>query len=267
LDDPDFSDKANHRVEDRYDWAPRYRMLLTPEKLYLDLGRLMADMPELATSPMTPDMRDWLASAEALVKSSGSLADALQLSVACGNLDGPLRARNAETIIGILQRVLVKAELSAPREMQGAVLLIGGDSDAYTVVRRLLGTAVNDALFVEPDAAGKVLADYAILAPERVPVRLLADEAQYKPSLIAGVRRWQQRFGDRRNLTVRLASANSLHDRLILLDGERGWALGMPFGSLAKRTHTTLMRMRPEEEARKIAVYAEIWEEAAALSA
>jgi hypothetical protein len=246
--------------------ATAYRMLLTPEKLYLDLGRLMAEMPELGSGPMTPGVRDWLAGVETLVKSSGSLADALQLSVACGNLEGPLRARNAETIVNILHRVLAKAELNAPREMQGAVLLIGGDSDAYMVVRRLLSTAVNDALFVEPDAAGKVLADYAILAPERVPVRLLADEAQYKPSLIAGVRRWQQRFGDRRNLTVRLASANSLHDRLILLDGERGWALGMPFGSLAKRAHTTLIRMRPEEEARKIAVYAEIWEEALPLS-
>jgi hypothetical protein len=30
--------------------------------------------------------------------------------------------------------------------------------------------------------------------------------------------------------------------------------------------HTTLVRMRPEEEARKIAVYAEIWEEAKPLS-
>jgi hypothetical protein len=28
---------------------------------------------------------------------------------------------------------------------------------------------------------------------------------------------------------------------------------------LAKRRHTTLVRMRPEEEARKLAVYAEIW--------
>jgi hypothetical protein len=65
---------------------------------------------------------------------------------------------------------------------------------------------------------------------------------------------------------VRVASANTLYERLILLDGGRAWVLGAPFSHLAKRTHTTLVRMRPEEEARKIAVYAEIWEEAKPLS-
>jgi hypothetical protein len=241
-------------------------MLLTPEKLYFELGRLIAEMPELASGPITPEVQRWLASANALVKSSGSLTEALQLTVACENLDGLLRARNAETIINILYRVFVKAEVNAPREVRGSVLLIGGNLDAYMAMRRLLATATSDALLVEPDAAGKILADYAILAPERVTVRLLADEAQYRPSLVGGVQRWQQRFGDSRNLMVRVASANTLYERLILLDGGRAWLLGVPFSHLAKRTHTTLVRMRPEEEARKIAVYAEIWEEAKPLS-
>jgi hypothetical protein len=241
-------------------------MLLTPENLYFELGRLIVEMPELASGPITPEVQRWLASANALVKSSGSLTEALQLTVACENLEGPLRARNAETITSILHRVLVKAEATAPREVRGSVLLIGGNLDAYMAVRRLLATATSDALLVEPDAAGKLLADYAILAPERVTVRLLADEAQYRPSLLGGVQRWQQRFGDSRNLMVRVASANILYERLILLDGGRSWVLGVPFSDLAKRAHTTLVRMRPEEEARKIAVYEEIWEEAKPLS-
>jgi hypothetical protein len=61
---------------------------------------------------------------------------------------------------------------------------------------------------------------------------------------------------------VRLASGNTLHERLILLDGGRAWVLAVPFSELAKRTHTALVRMRPEEESRKVAVYSEIWEEA-----
>ena len=226
----------------------------------------MAETPELASGPITPKVQRWLASANALVKSSGSLTEALQLTVACENLDGPLRARNAETIINILHRVLVKAEVNAPREVRGSVLLIGESLDAYMTMSRLLATATSDALLVEPDAAGKILADYAILAPERVTVRLLSDEAQHRPSLIGGVQRWRQRFGDNRNLMVRVASANTLSERLILLDGGRAWVLGVPFSHLAKRTLTTLVRMRPEEEARKIEVYAEIWEEAKPLS-
>jgi hypothetical protein len=162
--------------------------------------------------------------------------------------------------------MFVKAEANAPREVRGSVLLIGGNREAYMAMHRLLATATSDVLLVEPDAAGKILADYAILAPERTTVRLLADEAQYRPSLIGGIQRWQQRFGGSRNLMVRVASANTLYERLVLLDGGRAWVLGAPFSHLAKRTHTTLVRMRPEEEARKIAVYAEIWEEAKPLS-
>jgi hypothetical protein len=236
--------------------------MLTPERLYLELGRLLAEMPELAEGPITPEMRRWLASANALVRSSGGLAEGLKLRVACESLDGPLRTRNAETITTILHRVFAKAELNAPREVRGSVLLIGEHSDAYMAMRQLLATATSDALLVEPDAAGKLLADYAILAPERVTIRLLADEAQYRTSLVGGVERWQQRFGDSRKLMVRLAPANSLFERLILLDDGRAWVLGVPFAQLAKRMHTTLVRMRPEEEARKIAVYAEIWDEA-----
>jgi hypothetical protein len=241
-------------------------MLVTPERLYFELGRLIAEMPELASGPITPEVERWLASANALVKSSGSLTEALQLTVACKNLDGPLRARNAETITNILRRMFVKAEVNAPLEVRGSVLLIGGNLDAYMAIGQLLVTASSDALLVEPDAAGKILADYAILAPERITVRLLADEAQHRPSLIGAIQRWQQRFGDRRNLMVRVVSANTLYERLILLDGGRAWVLGAPFSHLTKRTHTTLVRMRPEEEARKIAVYAEIWEEAKPLS-
>jgi len=237
-------------------------MLQAPEKIYLELGRLIAEVPDLASGPITPDVRRWLASATALVKSSGSLAESLQLTMACDNLDGPLRARHAETITAILQRILAKAEANAPREIRGSVLLIDEGRDVYVAMRQLLGTAASNALLVEPDAAGKLLADYALLAPDRVTVRVLADEAQYRSSLIEGVERWQQRFGDGRTLMVRLAAANTLFERLVLLDDERAWVVGAPFSQLARRAHTTLVRMRPEEEARKIAVYAEIWNDA-----
>jgi hypothetical protein len=241
-------------------------MLLKPETVYWELGRLIAEMPELASGPITPEVERWLANTTELVKSTGSLTEPLQLTVACENLDGPLRARNAEIITNILHRMFIQAEVKVPPEVRGSVLLIGGNLDAYKAMHRLLATASSDALLVEPEADGKLLADYAILAAERTTIRLLVDEAEYRPSLIGGIRRWLQRFGDSRNLMVRGASANTLYERLILLNGERAWVLGAPFSHLAKRTHTTLVRMRPEEEARKIELYAEIWEEAKPLS-
>ena len=58
-------------------------MPLTPERVYLDLGRLIAEMPELASGQITREVQGWLASASALVKSTGSFADTVQLRVAC----------------------------------------------------------------------------------------------------------------------------------------------------------------------------------------
>jgi hypothetical protein len=241
-------------------------MSLTAERLYIDLGRLIAEMPELGAGTITPEIDRWMSAATALVKSSGCLSEAIQLKVACENLDSLLRPRNAETIKNILHRVLASVELNVPPEVRRSVICVGEDFDAYMAVRQLLRMATADALLVEPEAAGKVLADYAILAPERVTVRLLADQAQYQPSLVAGVERWAQRFGGDRTLRIRLAPPNSLHERLILLDSERAWVLGVPFSKLAKRRYTALVRMSPEDEARKVAVYAEIWEEAEPLS-
>jgi hypothetical protein len=239
---------------------------MTPERRYFELGRLIAEMPDLDSGAITPDVQRWLANVNAVVKFSGSLTDALQFAVACENLDGPLRARNVEKITGILHRALTQAERGTPREMRGSIVLIGPERDAYVTVRQLLGTASTDVLLVDPGATGKVLADYAALAPLRVTVRVLADEAQYRPTLVGGARRWQQRFGDDRSLMVRLARAHSLYERLVILDRERAWVLGVPFSDLAKMTHTTLVRMRPEEEARKLEMYDEIWDEAQPLS-
>jgi hypothetical protein len=50
-------------------------MLVTPERLYFELGRLIAEMPELVSGPITPEVERWLASANALIKSSVSLTE------------------------------------------------------------------------------------------------------------------------------------------------------------------------------------------------
>ncbi|MCC6778401.1 MAG: hypothetical protein IT537_17525 [Hyphomicrobiales bacterium] len=241
-------------------------MLPNPERLYFDLGRLLGKSPDLVSAPIDPEVHRWLSEAVDLVRSSGSLADVIQLTVAAENLDGPLRAGNAETITTILRRVLATLEEAAPREVRGSVLLMGDGLDPYQAVRRLLNTAAQDALFVEPAAMGKLLADYAILAPERVAIRILVDEAQFSLSLIESVDRWHRRFGQDRILNVRMASSNSLHERLIILDAERAWGLEVSFNELAKQTQGALVRLRPEEEVRKISVYEEIWQEADPLS-
>ena len=44
---------------------------LTPEQLYLQLGSSVAEMPDLASGPITPEMNSWLGRAAALVEATG----------------------------------------------------------------------------------------------------------------------------------------------------------------------------------------------------
>jgi hypothetical protein len=234
-------------------------MALTPVVLYFELGHLAAEIPDLATGPITPELEQWLGRASTLVESSGSLADTIQLRTAIGNLSGMLRARNAETIAEIIQRALAKAELQAPPKAQGMFIVATNAFDSFAAVRKVLRTARSDVLLVAPDADAKVLTDFAVLAPDGVIVRLLADEAEHKKSLERAARHWLRRFGGSRPLFVRVAAAGTLSDTLILVDGVVVWALRRSFNQVAKSPYASLVRIPAQEAVAMIAAYAAGW--------
>src|SRR5438874_208346 len=115
-------------------------MSLSAEALYYQLGNLVAETPELG-GPTTIETDRWIERAFELVELPGGLADTIQLRVATENLDGMLRARNAETIRTIVQRALVKAELKAPPRAQGAFIVANSAYDAFAAVCRVLAGA------------------------------------------------------------------------------------------------------------------------------
>jgi hypothetical protein len=234
---------------------------LTPEALYAQLGSLVAEMPDLANGPITPEINRWLGRAVVLVEATGE--DPIALKVACQMLD-VYRAMNAQTIASFVYRALAKAELNAPAAVQGTFIAAGHTFDAFTAVGKVLGTAKTDVLMVDPFADEKVLTDYAVLAPDNVTVRLLADQADYKKSLKPAAEHWVRQFPTR-PLSVRLAPPKTLHDRLILVDGATAWTLGQSFNKLVERAHTSLVRMDPESGERKIASYQAMWNGAAPL--
>jgi hypothetical protein len=239
--------------------------LPTPEALYLQLGSLVAEMPDLAHGPITPEMNRWLGRAALLVQlarcDTGSV---VALRVASQNLNGSLRQGNAQTIAVIVNQALAKAELLAPAASQGSFIAAGNTFDAFAMVGKALSEAKADVLMVDPYADATALTDYAMLAPETVSVRLLA-RADRKSLLKPAADRWVQQFKDR-PLTVRLAPAKTLHDRLILVDGKTAWVLGQSFNKLAERAHTSLVRMPPEAASEKIEAYEAMWASAEPLS-
>jgi len=223
-------------------------------------------MPDLETGPITPELEQWLGRASTLVESSGSLADTIQLRAAIGNLNGVLRARNAETIAEVIQRALAKAEQEAPPKAQGTFIVATNAFDSFAAVRKVLRTAHNDVLLVDAEADAKVLTDFAVLAPDGVIVRLLADEACHNRSLELAAGHWSRRFGRGRPLLVRVAAAGMLSDTLILVDGTVAWALRQPFNKVAKSPYASLIRIPAQEAAALIAGYAARWQAAEPLS-
>jgi hypothetical protein len=234
------------------------------DDLYFQLGSLVAELPDLVNGPTTAETEAWLKRAAALVQPVAPLADSIQLRMAIENLDGLLRARHARTIVTVVQRALARAELEAVPEARGAFITANNAFDVFAAVRRVLNAAETDVLMVDARADATALTDYVVLAPEGVPVRLLAARAQ-EASLALAAKGWQQRFGDERPLAIRLADAQALKEEIVVLDGTTAWTVGASFSELAQDKRTTLKRLPGDAAQGKIAAYAETWEAATPL--
>jgi len=241
-------------------------MPLTPEELYLQLGKLVKEMPDLRSGPITPEMNGWLGRAVVLVEQALGELKTVPMSVACQSLAGILREGNAQTIASYVHQALAKAELEAPARVQGAFIVAGHTLDAYAAIGKVLGMAKSNVLLVDPFADVKIVTDYAVLAPANVAVQILADAKSHKGTLKPAAERWSQQFGQTRApLEVRLAPPGSLHDRLIILDGTTVYTLGQLFNRLAERAHTSSVRVDDETGAEKIAAYLKMWQAATPL--
>jgi hypothetical protein len=241
-------------------------MSLSPEELYLQLGNLVAEMPELGSGPITAEVNMWLGRACALVEEGGDTVATSQLKVACQFLTGPTRDLNAQQIATLVHTALAKAELNAPARVQGKFIAAGHTLDAYAAVGRVLGGAKTDVLMIDPYADMKIVTHYAVAAPNTVQVRILADTEYHKSTLKPAAEEWAQQFGQSRApLEVRLAPARTLHDREIIVDGVDVFVLGQSFNALAQRAHTSIVRADAETAALKVAAYRDIWQNATTL--
>lgn len=155
-------------------------MIITPEALYLQLGRLIADMPNFGgPGPVSNETNAWLGRAAALVDQHGDVADNVSFKVAAQNLSGLLHEGNVQTIKSIVHAALSRAELAAPLSVQGTFIQAGGTFDAFVAFGKAVESATKDVMIVDPYADAKALTDFAVQTPEGVAVRVLAD-AEYR---------------------------------------------------------------------------------------
>ncbi|KQZ33808.1 hypothetical protein [Caulobacter sp. Root1472] len=235
-------------------------MILTPEALYLQLGRLVADMPDfVGPGPVTDATNAWLGRAAALVDQNADLADKMSFKVAAQNLTGTLHVGNVQTIKSVVHAALARAELAAPLSVQGAFIQAGGTFDAFVAFGKAVESATVDVMIVDPYADAKALTDFAVQAPEGVAMRILADAEYRKATLKPATESWQAQHGASRPLEVRLTPKKALHDRLIFVDNKLVWTLGQSLNAIAARAPTSIVRVDPETAALKVAAYEDLW--------
>lgn len=240
------------------------------EKRYSEFGHLAASVPEFAYNTPDRDAQIWLARVVARLEQSadpGDRIDAGFFKAACDGLGSTVvHETSVQTIVLILHRALARAEARAPAAAQGAFLPAGDAFTALVAVGKVLGGAQASALIVDPYASENLLTEFAVLAPEGIAVRVLADKADCKPGLKPAAERWVAQYGGKRPLDVRLAAKKSLHDRLIAVDERHAWSVGQSFNALAQRAPTSLVRVDPETARMKIDAYDAIWQAAEPIS-
>jgi hypothetical protein len=241
---------------------------MDPEALYLQLGQLISEMPELGGgAPITPEVNRWLGRAAYLVTEAGVGGDSISFTVASDLLNTVLREQNANQIRGIVFRALAFAEGRAPASARGGFVGIGQGLDALQVDGQVLAEARRDILIVDPYMDHKALTDFGPTAPSGVALRLLADGSSTKvESVKPAMIRWRQQFGAARPLEVRLSAPRALHDRLIFVDGSKVWSLTQSLKDLAARSPALVQRLDPDPASMKVDFYEVIWAASAAVT-
>lgn len=239
-------------------------MAIDPEAFYHHVGRLIETMPtKLDATPLPPEAHRWLGQADALVNQSGDMRDTVAWRSAVRKLGVQMYQSGAEEEMRlILYRVLASAELKAPARVKGTFIPVGGTFDAFAAVSKILQSATQDVFIVDPYMDESALTEFGLAAPAGVPLRLMADEKDYRPSLAPAAQNWGKQYGTARPLAVRLAPARALHDRAIFVDRKAAWALTQSLKDIAKRSPAEIIRA-DDTAALKIAAYEGIWKTAA----
>jgi len=233
-----------------------------PEALYRQLGRLLEATPDFYTRQVwTYETHQWVGRADALVIQSGDPRDAVDWRTATANLETQPHVSIGQMMM-ILHRVLAAAELNAPPSARGAFIPVGSAFDAFAALSKITRSAVKDLLVVDPYMDETALTELATTVPPGVPLRLLSDQADHKPSLPPAATRWAAQYGTARPLAVRLAPNKSLHDRAIFVDGTVAWTVTQSFKDIAKRLPAEIVKA-DDTASLKIAAYEAIWSAAA----
>lgn len=231
-------------------------------KLYHQIGRLLEAAPDLSTyqACTQPSALLWLGRGHALVKAVnvGAGYDAIAFTTAMDHLQTASWSSAVQKIFQILYRAMGHCELYLPAGSGGSFVPVGNSFDAFAALTKVFDQAKIDIMIVDPYMDQAALVDFGLAVPEGVQLRLLADIADHKATLKPAAEKWISQYGDSRPLSIRLATAKSLHDRAIFIDQREAWTLTQSLKDFAKRAPAEIIRA-DSIAALKVDAYEQIW--------
>jgi hypothetical protein len=238
---------------------------MSAEALYMQIGQLIETMPDLtAMGPIPPETHRWLGRAYALVGEAEGVAAQIEFQTYRNNFN-QYRQHSAEGMTGLLYRALATVEVEVPASLAGTFVPAGNTFDAMAAVAKIFTSAKAQLLIVDPYLDEKILTEFASLAPAGITLRLLCDAAGYKGTLVPALQKWAQQYGATRPVEAKVASARTLHDRLVIVDRASVWNIGQSFNALAVRAPTSFVKSNPELAALKVPAFENIWNNASLL--
>lgn len=157
------------------------------ELLYQQLGRLLQTPPDMSTYPAVrrPEVLQWVGRASVLVGEANATAyDLVSLTHAVDRLRSHQWQGAVTEIFAIIHRAHAKCELQLPPGSGGSFIPVGNAFDAYVALSKIIQSATSDVLIVDPYLDESALTEFGLTVPDGVPLRLMADEATYKASLV-----------------------------------------------------------------------------------
>jgi hypothetical protein len=235
---------------------------MTVEALHSQIRHLIREMPDLkATGSTLTETHRWLGRVYALVGEAEGRAAQLEFQHH-HNTWGRDRAAGAERIAGILYRALGVVEVELPASSAGAFITAGSTFDALAAVTKIFALAKTELLIVDPYLDEKIFVEFALFAPAGVQLKLLSDAAGYKETLLPAFQKWTEQYGATRPVEVRIAPAQSLHDRLMVVDGTSVWTVDQSFNELAVRASTSFVKIGGDTAELKIRAHRDTWNSA-----
>jgi hypothetical protein len=159
-------------------------------------------------------------------------------------------------------------ELLVPAALQG-VFIPGGDTwDGYAAIVKIMQLECDDLLIVDPYLNSVIYTDLAPHSVAKKGVRCIASKRnENHAGLLASSNRWlADPISANRPVPVRYAPSATLHDRLIIVDGEQVWLVSQSPKDIAKRSPASVSRADGELAEMKVLHYSDLWSQSSPIA-